>query len=412
MAQLFYGNLDFEHELASKSYNRSRRIGRLNADVGVHMLAFADEGDTLVLPDKALHNTCYKIVSNGAVSGVVPLDDYERGVSQETEFVPWGASGPAQKLGARLTCRGKWPAVSAVVRVNSRGFSFALEQTFESAPPGCCVINSMSDVVPALESAAQTWGCDIEQFRWMLKSEFSMSGRERLIQCGRDLNKVAIGWIGRRLKNEQLLYFEPVLDSIAELSTQWHPGMEPGSDTQRDEQPIGITRLLTDQAGQFVGSQLLSSHLPMRQPSSLEPGEADFFLACMIDAHRKVVTKIRDTGYWGPVGIDAMVYRGPDGSSRLRSVQDINARFTMGRVALEWFKRHPGGESPAWLLIPAAAIQSGSKEEKELQDFGCQLTSPRTLGGVSLSRVGLLCRDIGQASQVLSNPGMPGDLLP
>ena len=39
-------------------------------------------------------------------------------------------------------------------------------------------------------------------------------------------------------------------------------------------------------------------------------------------------------GYFGPLGIDAMQYRAGDGTIAVRPIQDVNARWTMGRLSL------------------------------------------------------------------------------
>jgi hypothetical protein len=47
MPRVLYGNFDFEHELASSAYNRSKRLARLNAELTTHLLALAEDGDHL-----------------------------------------------------------------------------------------------------------------------------------------------------------------------------------------------------------------------------------------------------------------------------------------------------------------------------------------------------------------------------
>ena len=44
-------------------------------------------------------------------------------------------------------------------------------------------------------------------------------------------------------------------------------------------------------------------------------------------------------GYIGPLGVDAMVHRLPDGSLALKHVVELNVRMTMGRLALELLKK-------------------------------------------------------------------------
>ncbi|OYW15327.1 MAG: hypothetical protein B7Z55_15100, partial [Planctomycetales bacterium 12-60-4] len=49
--------------------------------------------------------------------------------------------------------------------------------------------------------------------------------------------------------------------------------------------------------------------------------------------------ELQAAGYFGPVGIDAMWYRDANGKLACRPLQDINARWTMGRLALGWRRR-------------------------------------------------------------------------
>lgn len=48
-------------------------------------------------------------------------------------------------------------------------------------------------------------------------------------------------------------------------------------------------------------------------------------------------------GYFGPVGIDCMRYYDPGANcERLRVLQDLNVRWTMGRLAAEWSHKLDG----------------------------------------------------------------------
>ena len=48
----------------------------------------------------------------------------------------------------------------------------------------------------------------------------------------------------------------------------------------------------------------------------------------------RIAQRVQQLGYFGPLGIDAMQYRDEAGAIRLRPLQDVNARYTMGRLAL------------------------------------------------------------------------------
>jgi hypothetical protein len=46
----------------------------------------------------------------------------------------------------------------------------------------------------------------------------------------------------------------------------------------------------------------------------------------------KMAAEVMEKGYFGPVVCDSFVYRTPDGQDRLVTVNEVNARFTMGMI--------------------------------------------------------------------------------
>ena len=52
-------------------------------------------------------------------------------------------------------------------------------------------------------------------------------------------------------------------------------------------------------------------------------------------AHQIVIDILRECGYFGPFGIDGLSYRDQEGKLKLVPIIEVNARFTMGRVAQE-----------------------------------------------------------------------------
>jgi hypothetical protein len=64
---------------------------------------------------------------------------------------------------------------------------------------------------------------------------------------------------------------------------------------------------------------------------------------------------MQSEGYYGPVGIDAMQYKDDAGEVRMRVIQDVNARWTMGRLAAAWRRYLPPNVPARWLLSADAA---------------------------------------------------------
>ena len=92
---------------------------------------------------------------------------------------------------------------------------------------------------------------------------------------------------------------------------------------------VGTTVLRADGTGTYRSSILGERETNARLEEGLEAG-------------LKVAQDLQRRGYWGPLGLDVMLTTA-DGKTRVRPLQDLNARWTMGRLALEWWKRrgHP-----------------------------------------------------------------------
>ena len=66
---------------------------------------------------------------------------------------------------------------------------------------------------------------------------------------------------------------------------------------------------------------------------------------------------LKEVGYEGPLGIDALVYRDPEGTYKLKSVVEINPRFTMGRVAHELSQHVAPGALGLFQIVSRKQIQ-------------------------------------------------------
>ena len=401
MPDVFYGNFDFEHELASSAYNRSKRLERLNAEVTAHLLALVQSGDYLFYPCEPPMDFLRNAEKSGfpEVRAMTSSDAAAIGLS----VVPWGWSKPVHSF-AKLK---KWqcdaPSSESVARANSREFSFGCEQSQFSAIPGQAVVGSLESLESAILNASAVWSLHPAELSWLLKAQFSMSGRERLSCRGTCLDDSSRNWIVRRLKSGERLFFEPRVAPLFELSTQWClPQSGSGLDIPYEPELLGVTQLLTDRAGQYLGSVLLDETVSANAHAGIEkfyPSLA-MFDRVVTDA-RSVGVEAQRLGYHGPLGIDAMFYRGPDGETAVRTILDVNARLTMGRIALEWFRRFTKSERPAWLLVPDDWLRDKGLAPTPANSTR-RLTSPRSLAGQPVRRVGVLFTEQADWQSLLS----------
>lgn len=405
MSQVFYGNFDFEHELADASYNRPRQLERLNAELSAHLLALAADGDLLFCDDLTIRDFLADAKTAGFPS-VRLINNAGREVV-DGRLVPWGCSKQAIDFAASCGWACEAPPIKSVVMANSRQFSFDLEQRQGVAIPGAAEVTSLETLGAAIAAAAGVWKSPAAEFDWLLKAEFGMSGRERIAGRGLKLDDAQASWIRRRIGAGGRLFFEPRVDSICELSTHWclsnsqlARGIEAGR--QAESELIGTTQLLVDRSGQYVGSIPVDRSAidkTLLGCSELSLSRA-MFDQSLRDA-RLVTDEARRLGYHGPISVDSMVYRGPDGEPLVRPIQDVNARFTMGRIAVEWCQRFATSDRPAWLLAPINWLNERGWDAVPDNPVRRQ-TSPRIIAGRVVKRVGILLDDPADWQELLS----------
>ncbi|MGE3312115.1 MAG: ferritin-like domain-containing protein [Limisphaerales bacterium] len=166
-------------------------------------------------------------------------------------------------------------------------------------------------------------------------------------------------WIENRLRKGHPLVVEPWLERTFDFSLQL------------ERRPIGLvllgyTTLLTDARGQFLGNAA-APDFAIRPPAQVgallrDPGhgvDLPFELRQGFDRLVSMLeTRLATIGYVGPVGIDAFVYRQPDGNCRLKPVVEINPRHTMGRVVVELMRHLQSGSHARFRLLNRSHIEA------------------------------------------------------
>lgn len=170
----------------------------------------------------------------------------------------------------------------------------------------------------------------------LLKAAFACAGRGHLRVPARTDPGEVLPWIEKTLEKHGGLAVEPWLERVLDFSSLYEIGAGEGS-----VKWIGMTRMENDASGRFLGTVV--------HPKWGSDLDAD--LRGFLFRDRKVTQFYRQSlpevlpeilpGYVGPAGVDAMVFRAPNGCLGLRHVVELNVRMTMGRVALELHKKLP-----------------------------------------------------------------------
>jgi hypothetical protein len=332
--RFFLGNFDFEHRLADPRFEPSTTLKRLNAELATCWLSIAQDGDYVWTPLPIAPEFFREAMSSGlpAVIPVTSFSDVPRG----TRCVPWGWSRDVRILAEQFGWETNAPTEQAVLLANSRATSFDWEQDWNVGLPGAKRIETLEQFDTATSQRNP-------EERWVVKAEFGMSARERILGRGTP-KEPDISWVRKRLTSGKVVFFEPWVDRVQEVGLQFDIPLD-GS-----PQLIGIAPMLVDSRGQYVGSYFSTE-------GSSEFSNTNIWQDAIHVALR-AATQLQANGYFGSLGIDAMAYRLADGSCRIRPLQDINARWTMGRLSLGWRRLLKPDECGCWYHGPATSFES------------------------------------------------------
>ena len=353
MARFFYGNFDFEHRLADPRYEPSAALRRLNAELATSWLAVAEDGDWIWTP-LSIEPDFFLEATRKGLPSIVPATSLSD-VPRDVELVPWGWSAEVRKLAIQFGWSTDAPPENAVRQANSRATSNELEQRGKFRLDGSRKIESPDELDDAIRMTHDSGS------RWVIKAEFGMSARERILGKG-SATETDKNWVRRRLNQHGAVFFEPWVERIDEVGIQIEiPKHEP-------PKLLGISPMLVDERGQYAGSGFA--------------GHESRFIANhelwqdAISTALSAATHLKSLGYFGPLGIDAMLYRDIDGELRIRPLQDINARWTMGRLSLGLRRLIRTGDLGIWFHGPHSQLQ----EEHSLKKERVIATSPERVG--------------------------------
>lgn len=237
----------------------------------------------------------------------------------------WGASPAITELLNQENVPLSLPPWSAVQKVNSKRFSFSLSPPL----PGACLLSDPEQL--------ESWWKTRRQLS-VLKSCFGVAGRGKLLLRSHSPVESAMEFCQRQWSQNLPVVAEPWMSRLLDFSSQW------------EIHPNGI---------EYLGPTLMTN-TPQGVYQSTVVGDVEAKLAPYLNEHldfaREALQVIRDEGYWGPVGIDAMVYKDPE--PVLHPIVEVNARQTMASTAIKYWKKN-SPKSTFRLTYRQASLQEG-----------------------------------------------------
>jgi hypothetical protein len=210
-------------------------------------------------------------------------------------------------------------------------------------------------------------------------------------------------WLAHALQHGRQVVIEPWLERELDFSVQLEMG-------PRHLKLCGYTGLINDRKGQFQANWVAANYdrcIPANVATLFrEPADISGRLQRLYsDIFSLLEAELQRVGFVGPVGLDAFVYRTPQGSCRLKPVVEINPRYTMGRLTLELMKQTCPGSCGLFRLV--SQTQAHAEGFADFTTYARSLSErfPLRLEGEPVPKIreGALClNDPGQAQVCLA----------
>lgn len=287
---------------------------------------------------------------------------------------PWAWGPDSVEMLSRL-----FPCVGAEARTAQQHFNEGIAELYSKAwsagflakflqshpqEPWLCgqeevgvVANSVAAALDAI-AAIRSRG----QHKVVVKQALGVAGSNALRLWEPDLLEPQLRWITAAIEQGKGLVVEPWLEREADFSVQLEM-------TPCGLRVCGYTGLINDFKGQFQANVAAPNH--RRQiPSKIialfrEPRDIFLRVHHLYENVMAALEKeLRQVGFLGPLGIDAFVYRTPDGLPRLKPVVEINPRYTMGRLTVELMRQAAPGSEGLFRLVSVTQLRG-----QGFQDF-------------------------------------------
>ena len=359
--RLFLCNFDFEYQLQSASPNQlPQHVHKLSRELSSVWCALANSED-LIIPTPGVkdeENMSLRYVGDTNASQQIRLEQtplrrifakVNKLIGDEGyQIVPWGWSRFVEAWAREHQLGIAIPDYELIRKLNSKIHTFQYNEKAGSNLMGARCVTSME----ALEQSL----LDYRNFGFthcVLKLEYGMSGRDRqVIPCKLPLESRHAGWVKKRLQYNEEIVLEPWVEKVLEFSTHYEVNSA-GCEL------IGQTILLSQNKGEYLGNVTIPEQRMI--PFSNEA----------IDAITPMIQNAQVQGYQGPISVDSAVYRLPHQYEyQLYPLMDINARWAMGRMALEWTRRLAPGQLTLWRHYhESSSTQSTATILKRIEEY-------------------------------------------
>lgn len=229
--------------------------------------------------------------------------------------------------------------------------------------------------------------------RVVIKEAYGFSGANSIRLWEPEILPAQRQWLAHAEAHRRQLVVEPWLEREVDFSIQLE--MEP-----RGLKLCGYTGLLNGRKGQFLANWAEPDY------ARCLPGKvAELFGASAgiqqlySEIFSLLEAELQRLGFLGPISIDAFVYRTPQGECHLKSVVEINPRYTMGRLTLGLMKNVASGSTGVFRLVNR--VQARTEGHSDFIDYSHAFSErfPLRFEGTKI-REGAICLNDPARAQV------------
>jgi uncharacterized ferritin-like protein (DUF455 family) len=205
------------------------------------------------------------------------------------------------------------------------------------------------------------------------KALFGVAGGNQLRLWEPEVRAAQISWLQRIVDTEGGVMIEPWQERVLDFSFQFEAV---GGEVKK----IDLVKMSNDPRGQYqasISTPRFAQDLAPEIADLIRERSRDLLFELHTELADVLSDRLRNTGFQGPLGIDAFIYRKPDGELRIHPTVELNARCTMGRVMLEVMRAVAPGRCGQLKLVGKSALKKS--DCKTFLDYAEQLKATRPL---------------------------------
>ncbi len=357
---MFNPGCEQEVEAGSSAWTPPKPIQQLTKDYEVLMALLAHKDDIVMTSEQPSVNFLKSLNMMGFETPEFVLHAEQVRIKERkiARFEPWGWSPAATRYFEPLKPYLLNPEASPTTGSNSakesifsKQLAAKIRENLNLDSVETTVVSGLNAVQPVIQYIATKFECSHVVF----KAPFSSSGRGMCRIRDKSPTANELKWIENVITKHGSVIAEPWLEKIADLSA--HADILPDGRVHF----VGLTRFWTNSGGQYRG-HIIGRMMDDFDRDTLQKWHHEHgWQKELRETVMRVGHEVAKSGYFGPIGIDAFVYR-RNNEEILRPMIEINPRWSMGRVSLAISSQIAAKHCGLWIHLSHKDLKASASQ--------------------------------------------------